>query len=219
LQLQIFIFCGLIAYVGKINPDDTAHKCNTHLYSKTVGKYEIRAQYDDCDPKYKSRLKIYLDAQVIYSANPIDEFEFYDHAWPSYLHVSENTHQLLLVVNDRPLKNYILCLTFSHDTLVSKTQFHLLENPPKDFDNDGLLEYAGFRDWMEQYSNNPNDPMYFHPIQYVELGKAGFQIDTTLIRKVNTWLYHKIPDHPHIYPVYKPIPRDTIAKYLNGDKI
>jgi hypothetical protein len=98
-----------------------------------------------------------------------------------------------------------------NDIVVNTDKFHLFDYEPKDFDNDGLLEYAGFPYTVEGYTN---DSTYYNPIQYVEKGPGGFRVDTTLIRLVNIKFYGEFPGLDS--KIYRMVPADTVDKYING---
>jgi hypothetical protein len=189
---------------------DSVENCPTYDFSKKVDKFDIKATYDDCEPDWKSHLTILDIDKVVYTADSLMEFEFKDHLWPDFLKVSDTRDQILLEVNDRPNSNYILCLTVDNDIVVSSDKFHSFDYEPRDFDDDGLLEYAGYPYTVEGYTN---DSTYYNPIQYVEKGPSGFRIDTALTRIVNIKFYGEFPGLDS--KIYRKIPADTVDKYLN----
>lgn len=190
---------------------DSVDNCPTYDFSKKVGKFDINATYADCEPDWKSHLMILSGDKVVYTADSLMEFKFKDHSWPDFLKVSDTNYQILLEVDDRPYSNYILCITVANDSVVSLDKFHSFDYEPKDFDNDGLLEYAGYPYTVDGYTN---DSTYYNPIQYVEKGPSGFRIDTTLTRVVNIKFYGEFPGLDS--KIYKKMPADTVDKYLNA---
>lgn len=215
MRLTSIIFLGLLSCTGQTRKDDTADKCPTKEFTKTVGKYEIKAQYAECESDWKSRLTIVAENKIIYKADSLMEFEFKEHSWPDYYKISDNKNQIFLEVNDRPYSNYIVCLTIVDYKVTTIDKFHLFEYDPRDFDNDGLLEYAGFPLTIEGYTN---DSTYYNPIYYVEKGPNGFSIDTVLTKLVNTRLYGEFLGLDSSDKIYKKAPSDTVDKYLNRVK-
>jgi hypothetical protein len=209
-QIFIIIFVTLISCSSK-NGADSVESCPTFDFSKKVDKYDVRASYADCEPDWKLHLKILNGDKVVFKADSLMEFEFNDRSWPDFLKISDTKDQILLEVNDRPNSNYILCITLDNNTVVSASKFHSFDYEPKDFDNDGQLEYAGYPYTVEGYTN---DSTYYNPIQYVEKGLGGFRVDTTLTRQVNLKFYGEFPGHDS--KIYRKVPVDTVEKYLNA---
>jgi len=215
VRLTSIIFLGLLSCTGQTSNKDTIDNCPEREILKFAGKYEIKARYADCEPDWKSRLTVNNGDKIIYAADTLMEFEFNEHSWPYYLSISDSKDQLLLEVNDRPYSNYILCLTIDNNTVTSTARFPLLENEPKDFDNDGLIEYAGFPMTIEGYTN---DSTYYNPIYYIEKGPNGFLLDTTLTRLVNIKLYGEFSGLDSSDKIYRKVHADTVDKYLNRRK-
>jgi hypothetical protein len=213
VRLVLIIFLGLLSCTGQTN--NSTDNCATKEFSKIIDNYEIKARYADCEPNWKSRLAIVTDNKVIYQADSLMEFEFKEHSWPDYFKISDNKDQLLLEVNDRPNSSYILCLTILDNKIVRTEKFHMFEYDPKDFDNDGLLEYAGFPLTIEGYTN---DSTYYNPIYYIERGPTGFSIDTTLTEFMNIKLYGEFLGLDSSDKIFKKAPADTVDKYLNRRK-
>ncbi len=206
---------GLLSCTGQTSNKDSIDNCPTHEFSKTVDKYEIKARYADCESDYKSRLTLNTDGKNIYTADTLMEFEFKEHSWPDYLNITDSKDQILLEVNDRPYSNYILCLTIDNNNISKVDKFPLFLYEPKDFDNDGLLEYAGFPLTIEGYTN---DSTYYNPIYLIEKGPNGFLIDTTLTKLINVKLYGEFAGLDSSDKVYKKAPADTVDKYINRRK-
>jgi hypothetical protein len=215
VRLTFTIFLGLLSCTGQTNTKDSFDNCPTHEFIKTVDKYEIKARYADCESDWKSRLTLKNGDAIIYAVDSLMEFEFKEHTWPDFLNITDTKDQILLEVNDRPYSNYILCLTIDNNSVIKVDKFPLFEDEPMDFDNDGLLEYAGFPLTIEGYTN---DSTYYNPIYYIEKGPNGFLIDTTLTRKVNIKLYGEFSGLDASDKVYKKSPADTVDKYLNRRK-
>ena len=215
MRLTLIILLGLLSCTGQINNKDSVDNCPTREFLKTVDKYQIKARYADCESDWKSRLTITRGDKIIYAADTLIDFEFKEHTWPDYFKISDNKDQLLFEVNDRPYSSYILCLTVVNDIIVSSDKFHTFEYDPKDFDNDGLLEYAGFPLTIEGYTN---DSTYYNPIYYIEKGSNGFSLDTTLTKLTNIKLYGEFLGLDSSDKIYKKAPADTLDKYLNRRK-
>jgi len=215
VRLTLIIFLGLFSCTRQTGDKDLADNCPTHEFLKAVDKYEIKAKYADCEPDWKSRLTIATGDKVVYTADSLLEFEFKEHLWPDNVKISDIKDQILLEVNDRPYSNYILCLTIENNAVISSDKFHLFEYEPKDFDNDGLLEYAGFPWTIEGYTN---DSTYYNPIYYIEKGPNGFSLDTALTRSMNIKLYGEFLGLDSSDKIYKKVPTDTLDKYLNQRK-
>jgi hypothetical protein len=215
VRITFALLLVLVSCTRSADNSNVTEDCSTYNFVRRIDKYDITAQYVACEPNWKTRLAILNGQKVVYRADSLTDFEFKEHSWPDYLKISENKDQLLLEVNDRPYSNYILCLTIVDDVLVSSDTFHLFQHDPKDFDGDGLLEYAGFPLTVEGYTK---DSTYYNPICYIEKGPNGFQLDTVLAKAVNIKLYGEFLGLHSGDKIYKKVPIDTLDKYLNRDE-
>ena len=175
--------------------------------------FEIKATYDEGSPAWLYKLQIFSKGELVYSADSTKEFEFNDSKlWPAIIPLDSGKTQVLLEVNDRPFANYILSLWFKEGKLIKEEQFPLFKYAPRDFDDDGILEYAGFLYTVEGYTN---DSSYYNPIFYCEYSRVGICLDTTLMNKVNRNLFG-INAVAAIDAVVRKVPEDTLVYYLNS---
>lgn len=223
-HLIIFLILGLIGCSGrkteKIDTNDNlsiekgTNDCPLKEYIKKSDDFLIKSVFASCESDWKYKLQIFKNNKVVYQADSLMEFEFNDSYWSDYLKISNDTAQILLEVNDRPFKNYILCLTFVKDKLISSNRFPLFESKPLDFDNDGMLEYAGYSYTSEGYTK---DSCYYNPIIFIEKSNSGLYLDFKLTKRVNSLLFgefHGFEINQEIKVKQPPI--DSLRKYLNN---
>lgn len=221
--MRLIIYILILGLIGcsnqitdktsKLSSSKDSTDCPTKQFLKQAGEFRIQAIYADCESDWKYGLTVYKNNKLIYAADSLMEFEFKNSKFPDYIGVSKDTSQILLEVNDRPLTNYILCLTIAKDNVISKVRMPLFENDPKDYDHDGLLEYSGYSYTTEGYTN---DSCYYNPIIFVEKGHNGFHLDNDLIKSVNSNLYGNYYGLEPDENIKLKIPQiDSLKKYAN----
>jgi len=149
-------------------------------YGDTISLEAVYYAGGEADWKFK--LRGLIGDKIFYQADTLTEFEFNKTAWPKFKRIDRNTFQILVEQNDRPFKNKIIRLTVKDGQLTDNVIIPHFDSPPKDFDNDGELEYAGFLDFVEAF--DPDTTLY-NPILYFEDTESGFNLDTLTTIRMN----------------------------------
>jgi hypothetical protein len=114
LTFTFLIICLIISCKSNIRQNENSSQvlnkdnCPEKTYTKNLDGFRLDAIYYECEPGWKSHLKIYHGDRLIYTADTLTEFDFNKVSWPDFLKVSNDTSQILLEVDDRPSINYIL---------------------------------------------------------------------------------------------------------------
>ena len=131
----------------------------------------------------KDNKKIYIDSSLT-------EYEFGDKLYPIVLKTNADGYELLFEVNDRPNKNYLKRLFVKNDSVFREDKLPTFIAKPKDVDNDGTKEYAGYWDYAQVWGANNNLTAY-NPIIFYKVCKNGLQLDSALTIKINKAIYGK----------------------------
>jgi len=171
------------------NNNETLAKndCPLLTYSESYeDSITIRAVYHQCEADWKFKLEGLIGDKVFYRADSLLEFEFNISSWPKFKRIDLTTFQILLELNDRPFKNKIIKLTVQNGRLIDNQTIPHFETEPKDFDNDGQLEFAGFLEFVEAFDT---DTTNYNPVLYFEDLDNGFQLDTqaTMTMNIEIW--------------------------------
>jgi len=128
------------------------------------------------------------NGKLIFADNPLIEYEFRDKFYPLITKIDSDKYELLFEVNDRPNKNYLKRLLVQKTLIVKEDKLPTFVAKPKDVDNDGIEEYAGFWDYAQRWGENYSLTAY-NPIIYYSITKDGLQLDSTLTIKKNKEIY------------------------------
>lgn len=126
----------------------------------------------------------------IYTENSLTEYEFGDELYPIVIKTGADSYELLFEINDRPNKNYLKRLFIKNDSVYNEDKLPTFIAKPKDVDNDGVKEYAGFWDYAQVWGENNNLTAY-NPIIFYKITKVGLRLDSTLTMKINEEIYGK----------------------------
>lgn len=125
---------------------------------------------------------------VVYEDKEFVEYEFGDKLYPILLETGKNKFELLLEVNDRPLRNYLERLTILNDKVIRMDTLPTFISKPNDYDKDGVKEFAGYWAHIEPWGVN-EELISYNPINFYELSKDGLALDSSLTITVNQKIY------------------------------
>ena len=127
---------------------------------------------------------------IIYIDSSLTEYEFGDKLFPIVIKSGDNSFELLFEINDRPSKNYLKRLFIKDNKLVGQDKLPTFETIPKDIDNNGTFEYAGYWDYQQIWGENDNLTSY-NPILYYSVTSQGLMLDSLLTKERNENIYGK----------------------------
>ena len=127
---------------------------------------------------------------IIYIDSSLTEYEFGDKLFPIVIKSGDNSFELLFEINDRPSKNYLKRLFIKDNKLVGQDKLPTFETIPKDIDDNGTLEYAGYWDYQQIWGKNDNLTSY-NPILYYSVTSQGLMLDSLLTKERNENIYGK----------------------------
>lgn len=130
------------------------------------------------------------DNNKIYVDSSLTEYEFGDNLYPLAIKTGTDSYELLFEINDRPNKNFLKRLFIKNDSVHKEDKLPTFIAKPKDFDNDGIKEFAGFWDYAQVWGENDSLTVY-NPILFYKITKFGLQLDSTLTMKINKEIYGK----------------------------
>jgi len=126
--------------------------------------------------------------KTIFIDSSLTEYEFGNELFPIVLKTGDNSFELLFEINDRPSKNYLKRLIIKNNKLVGQDKLPTFETIPKDVDDNGTLEYAGYWDYPQTWGEN-NTKTAYNPILYYAVTKSGLQLDSVLTKERNALIY------------------------------
>ena len=140
--------------------------------------------------KTYSFFKLTRNNSIIYIDSSLTEYEFGDKLFPIVIKSGDNSFELLFEINDRPSKNYLKRLFIEDNKLVGQDKLPTFETIPKDIDNNGTFEYAGYWDYQQIWGENDNLTSY-NPILYYSVTSQGLMLDSLLTKERNENIYGK----------------------------
>ncbi|MDP9049073.1 MAG: hypothetical protein M3N14_13140 [Bacteroidota bacterium] len=138
------------------------------------------------------------------------EYEFGDKLYPIFNKLNVNTYEILLEVNDRPSKNYLMHFILRDNKIVKKEKLPTFIAKAADLAGNTTLEYAGFWDNREIWGDR-NELTDYDPILFYKITKAGIMLDSALTIKTNTAIYGKFMGFKD--DTNKPVPIRTADKF------
>ncbi|MDB5122306.1 MAG: hypothetical protein JWP94_435 [Mucilaginibacter sp.] len=138
------------------------------------------------------------------------EYEFGDRLYPIINKLNTNSYEILLEVNDRPNKNYLMHIMVSNNKIVKKSKLPTFIARAADLAGNKTLEYAGFWGYSEIWGDH-NELTDYNPILYYKVTKDGIKIDTVLTIQKNTAIYGKFRGFED--DTNKPVPVTTAKKF------
>lgn len=128
------------------------------------------------------------NSKQLYLDTCLAEYKFADNLYPIVRQLDEETFEILVEVNDRPSKNYLLYFKVRQDKVVSTERLPTFISKASNLDTDDNLEFAGFWDWGETWGENGSLTAY-NPLIYYELKPSGLSLDSTLTILKNKEIY------------------------------
>jgi hypothetical protein len=124
----------------------------------------------------------------IYMDTSMTEYEFGDKLFPIIRPIGKETFEILVEVNNRPSKNYLIYIKVRQDKIVGIEKLPTFIAGASNLDSDDYLEFAGFWDNGETWGENYALTTY-NPIIYYELRPEGITLDTTLTNTKDKEIY------------------------------
>lgn len=124
----------------------------------------------------------------IYIDTSFTEYEFTDTLYPIVRAIDHETFEVLVEINDRPLKNYVKYFKVFQDQIIYTEKMPTFFPRALNFDEDENLELAGFWGVGETWGNNYSLTGY-NPIIYYEIRPTGITLDSTLTITKNREFY------------------------------
>lgn len=116
------------------------------------------------------------------------EYEPQSSLYPLVISAGENSAEVLVEVNDRPNKNYLLQLFVSNGRLTKVEKLPTFIAPAADLNGDGTLEYAGFWAFNETWGEEKEFTDY-NPIIYYTVTPKGLKVNSDYTRKQNNAIF------------------------------
>ena len=124
----------------------------------------------------------------IYIDTSFTEYEFGDSLYPIIRAIDHETFEVLVEINDRPLKNYVKYFKVFQDQIIYTEKMPTFFPRALNFDEDENLELAGFWGVGETWGDNYSLTGY-NPIIYYEIRPTGITLDSTLTITKNREFY------------------------------
>lgn len=161
--------------------------CSLNKFNKLIeDSIAIDAEYYQCEPDWKINLKIKIGNYIVFNADSLNEYEFKESYWPTFIRIDKNTFQVLLEVNDRPAKNKIQLLEFEGLNLTQNQVIPHFQHEGSDIDHDGILEFTSYLDYLEPCHT---DSSYYIPLICYENTNKRFKLDTIATKDLNTQIW------------------------------
>jgi hypothetical protein len=124
----------------------------------------------------------------IYIDSSFTEYELGDSLYPIVRAIDHETFEVLVEINDRPLKNYVKYFKVFQDQIIYTEKMPTFFPRALNLDEDENLELAGFwgigETWGDNYSLTGYDP-----IIYFEIKPTGITLDSALTISKNREFY------------------------------
>jgi hypothetical protein len=118
----------------------------------------------------------------------LTEYQFEDKLYPIVLKTVNDKYELLFEINDRPNKNYLKRIIVIDNKVAQVDKLPTFISRPKDLDDDGIKEYAGFWDYSQIWGEN-NALIAYNPILYYSISENGLELDSSLTIEKNGAIY------------------------------
>lgn len=124
--------------------------------------------------------KVYADSSY--------EYEPKSSLYPLVIPTGDNSAEVLVEVNDRPNKNYLMQLFVSNGKLTKTGKLPTFIAPAADLNGDGTMEYAGFWAFNETWGEEKEFTDY-NPIIYYSITPKGLKVNSDYTRKQNDAIF------------------------------
>lgn len=153
--------------------------------------YGFKLEFCDSDEfevfKTFSYLKLIRETQTIFRDTSLKEYEVTFKLNPIVLKTDTSSFEVLLEVNDRPCKNFLMRFFVTDNKLTKIDSLPTFEANPSDLNHDGIQEYAGYREYGEYFGKNWSVFTY-QPIYYYSLTSKGLKLDTAMTDERNRYI-------------------------------
>lgn len=193
----------------------TKQDCQEMKFVYNMGEgYVVHAMYDLCDIDWKTHLYIEHHNEVLFSADTLAEFEFPEHFWPDISRVKEGDYQLLLMLNDRPMKPKLLRIEIADFEVIKIDTIPHFPHHPEQLDEDSNPEYASV---YESNIESPSpDSIHYNPILVYESTDHGFLFDSSATQKATKEVYGIFKGYQYRKDLVLPRP-DDFKYYLDSE--
>ncbi len=137
--------------------------------------------------------KLYRFARLLHNGQQVYadssyEYEPQSSLYPLVIPTGDGGAEVLVEVNDRPNKNYLLQLVVSNGKLAKTDKLPTFVAPAADLNADGALEYAGFWAFNETWGEEKEYTDY-NPIIYYTVTPKGLKVNSDYTRKQNDAIF------------------------------
>ena len=150
-------------------------------------KLELGHETDYTTFKLYGFVRLRHNSKQVY-ADSSYEYEPQSSLYPLVIPAGDNSAEVLLEVNDRPNKNYLLQLFVSNGRLTKVEKLPTFIAPAADLNGDGTLEYAGFWAFNETWGEEKEFTDY-NPIIYYSITPKGLKVNSDYTRKQNDAIF------------------------------
>ena len=180
---------------------------------------EEKSEVFDIYKTYNS-FKLIRGEKVLYLDNSLEEYEFENKLFPILLKTGNNNFELLVEINNRPNKNYLKRMFIQGNEIIKEDKLPTFEAAPRDINNDGIEEYAGYWFYAEIWGKNDSLTSY-NPILYYSITETGLQLDSALTKARNEIIYGTFFDFSYSEKYKQPISVtgkfDQEIKFIKGE--
>ena len=153
-------------------------------------------------------MRLLHNGQQVY-ADSSYEYEPQSSLYPLVIPAGDNSAEVLVEVNDRPNKNYLLQLLVSNGKVTKVGKLPTFIAPAADLNGDGTLEYAGFWAFNETWGEEKEYTDY-NPIIYYTVTPKGLKVNSDYTRKQNDAIFGFF--HGYEYSQNIDIPASALKK-------
>lgn len=203
MRLRIFLLISFLIILTSSKAADIKEINLDYGFKISIGQEEVFGKLT-----IYSSFKLIKNGRAIY-IDSLNEYEFGNELYPIVMKTGINSYELLFEINNRPSKNYLKRLYVKNDSVYNVDKLPTFVGKPKDIDNDGILEYAGFWDNAQVWGDDNNITAY-NPILYYELKTNGLVLDRPLTIQKNKTIYGNF----HGFIFSEEIPQSVICLSL-----
>jgi hypothetical protein len=162
--------------------------CPEKSFEKTYGQnITVKAEFLDCESKWKYNLKIYYQDKEIYRADSLEEFEFNNYIFPTHI-INSSFEYILIEQNDRPLINFMKGYRIKNHKIDSVFEMPLFSETPFDINGDGIKEYISVKTDTEMLFDGTRA---YNPELVYKITDTTLVFDLKTTKMVNEKLFGK----------------------------
>lgn len=150
-------------------------------------RVELGHETDYTSCKLYGFLRLQHNGKQVY-ADSSYEYEPQSSLYPLVIPAGDNSYEVMVEVNDRPNKNYLLQLFVSNGKVTKTEKLPTFIAPAADLNGDGVLEYAGFWAFNETWGEEKEFTDY-NPIIYYSITLKGLKVNGDYTRKQNDAIF------------------------------